>query len=393
MKDKTLRAFPCIAIAIVIIAAWSQSAEASACPFCTAVRPSFAQRRDAAVVAALGELTAVGKESLVFQLHQVQKGRKQLGQMETVEIAGAGDAASANAKPGTLALLLATESDKTSGAAKLTWTWDVLNEVSYAYVARAPGLDEPAAKRLAYFVAFLEHPDEQLADDAYLEFGHATYDDVALVADKLASKSLREWLLAASVPPERKGFYGLALGLAGGQRERAANAEFLRTQIVKPGSDFRSGFDGLLGGYLIAAGEPGLDLIDRLVLANPKSAEGDVRHAMTALRFYHQYGREIPADRLRRSLRQLLDRPPFAAMAIADLARWQDWMALDRIAALFDKPEFADRATDRAVVGFLRTVPGDVGTKALARMRQRAAQRVADAEKALDAFGGTRQEE
>ncbi|HEV3025237.1 MAG TPA: hypothetical protein VGX76_22355, partial [Pirellulales bacterium] len=254
-------------------AAMFHLALAAACPFCTAVRPSLAQRREEAAVAALGELTTVGKETLVFQLHHVQKGREQLGQREAVEIDAAGEDASAKAKPGTLALLLANRSEKTGGTEKLTWSWEPLNEVSYTYVARAPGLNVPAAKRLAYFIPFLEHPDKQLADDSYLEFGHATYDDVALVADRLSSASLREWLLAAHVPPERKGFYGLALGLADGQRERAVNADFLRSQILKPANDFRSGFDGLLGGYLMAAGETGLDLIDRAFLANREAAE------------------------------------------------------------------------------------------------------------------------
>jgi hypothetical protein len=114
---------------------------------------------------------------------------------------------------------------------------------------------------------------------------------------------------------------------------------------------------------------------------------------MTALRFYHQYGREISADRLRQSLRQLLDRPQFAAMVIADLARWQDWEAIDKIAGLFDQPGFAEPATDRAIVGYLRTVPGDDGASTLARLRRLAPKRVADAEKALAAFGRQRQEQ
>jgi len=45
---------------------------------------------------------------------------------------------------------------------------------------------------------------------------------------------------------------------------------------------------GIFGGYLIAVGEPALELIEDRYLANPTAANGDVRHAMTALRFYHE---------------------------------------------------------------------------------------------------------
>ncbi|HEV7222256.1 MAG TPA: hypothetical protein VGN42_06100, partial [Pirellulales bacterium] len=75
-----------------------------------------------------------------------------------------------------------------------------------------------------------------------------------------------------------------------------------------------------MGGYLMAAGEPALELIEHKYLADPRAASGDVRHAMTALRFYHEYGREIPAERLARALRKLLVRQEFAAAAIVDLA-------------------------------------------------------------------------
>ncbi len=366
---------------------------AAACPFCTAVRPSLAQRREAAVVAALGELTSVGQSALVFEIHKVQKGRERLADRKTIEIAPDRDGARTEAKPGTLALLLANEPDKAKGNAPFAWSWEILNEVSYAYVARAPGLNVPVAERLTYFAPFLEHREPLLADDAYLEFGHASYDEVAQVADKLSSDSLRAWLRDPNVSPERKGFYGLALGLVGDDDQRAANAAFLRNEILRPANDFRAGFDCLLGGYLMAAGTPALDLIERTFLTDPKAAEGDVRHAITALRFYHQYGHKIPVERLRQALRRLLGRPEFAAMVIVDLARWQDWEAMTTIAGLFKKPEFAEPATDRAIVGYLLTAPGEQGAEALAGLRRLAPKRVADAEKALAAFGGLRQDQ
>ena len=71
------------------------------------------------------------------------------------------------------------------------------------------------------------------------------------------------------MPQDRKGFYGLALGLAKSDAERQASAAFLKRLILQPADDFRSGFDGLLGGYLLLTGTAGLDLIDERVFQQP----------------------------------------------------------------------------------------------------------------------------
>ena len=78
----------------------------------------------------------------------------------------------------------------------------------------------------------------------------------------------------------------------------------------------RAGFDGVLGGYLMLTGERGLRQIESRYLQTPQAAGGDVRHALTALRFYHEYGKQIPEARLRQALVPLVDRPEFAERVI-----------------------------------------------------------------------------
>jgi hypothetical protein len=274
--------------------------------------------------------------------------------------------------------------------ASLTWTAIPLDEAAIAYLFRAPGLRTPTAERLKYFAPFLEHANQLIAEDAYREFGRAPFDAVAAAAVALPLDRMRDWLVDPAIPQERQGFYGMALGLARDEEERREHAEFLRGQIQKPASDYRAGFDGLLGGYLLAAGKPGLDLIESRYLANPDAANGDVRHAMTALRFYHEYGREIPRDRLAAALRHVLVRPEFAADAIADLARWEDWDSLPQVAPLFAAAGYDDAPTRRAIVGFLLACPGDKAKAALNQLRQAAPQAVADAEKQLSQLGAGR---
>lgn len=184
------------------------------------------------------------------------------------------------------------------------------------------------------------------------------------------------WLADQAVPPARKGFFGLALGLATDEQAQRANARFLQELIVEPQDDFRAGFDGILGGYLLLAGESGLELIESRYLANPRAADGDVRHALVALRFYHEYGKDIPAVRLQTAVRRLLARPEFAAAAITDLARWQAWQAPESIAALYEKTDYSTPSTRLAIVGYLLACPLPQARTALRRTaRQRSARR------------------
>jgi hypothetical protein len=190
------------------------------------------------------------------------------------------------------------------------------------------------------------------------------------------------------VPEARKGFYGLALGLARTPEAQAAHAAVLRRVIETPDDDFRSGFDGVLGGWLLLTGTSGLELVESCYLANPKAAEGDVRHALAALRFYREYGREIPLARLCAAMRKLLARPSVAEAATIDLARWQDWGALDTIAGLYTKPGYEAPAVRRAIVGYLLACPEPAAREALVRLRGLDPAGVASAEEVLSRTSG-----
>jgi hypothetical protein len=207
------------------------------------------------------------------------------------------------------------------------------------------------------------------------------------VADAFDYVRVRAWLVDPTVPEGRKGFYGLVLGLARDDAVRAENVALLRKVVTTPASEFRAGFDGILGGLLWAEGSAGLDFLDRRLLANSDAAEGDVRHAQSALRVYQQYGHAIPPERLKRSLTLLLDRPGTATGAIQDFTRRQDWDYVDRCERLFTASPGDDATLDRAVVGYLLVCPRPEATAALRRLREAAPQRIAEAERYLALLG------
>jgi hypothetical protein len=367
-----------IAAALLAVVLAERAPPALACPFCKALGPTLAQLRQQASVAALVELeTQTPSRQSRLRLHRVFVGAERLQGTETLDVA-----LDAAGRPGGL-LLVFGNGPPDAPPTQLAWHAVSVNENSYAYFARAPSPKSPAAERLRYFAPFLEHADPLIAEDAYLEFGHATFGEVASVADVLPLARMRGWLTDPKVPPERKGFYGLALGLTRDPGSRRAGALVLRQLILAPEDDFRAGFDGIIGGYLLLAGREGLQLVETQYLANPRAADGDVRHAMAALRFYHEYGRDIPPARLQSALRHVLARPEFAAAAVTDLARWQDWSALERVVALYTKPGYSDPAIRRAIVGYLLACPERQANEALARLRQVDPQGVAAAEQVL----------
>jgi len=357
---------------LVATASLAQPSIAAACPFCTAVGPSFAERRAECDALVVGERNAAGR----FTVHQVWKGREALGDVESIEAS-----ADAAMRAGDLALLLGRQDDG--------WSWETLpaDESSLAYFARMPDAAQPWSVRLRYAAKFLEHDSPQVADDAYREFGQAPFDAVVEVADAFDYARVRGWLTDAAVADERKGLYGLLLGLARNDADRLPNAALLRQAVVAPTGDFRAGFDGILGGFLWAEGTAALDLIDARLLRDPQSPEGDVRHAQTALRFYQQYGRAIPAERLKQSLALFLDRPGTAAGAVQDFTRRKDWEFTARCEALFAASPGDDATLDRAVVGYLLLCPDPAAAEALSRLRQIAGPRVAEAERFLALVG------
>lgn len=348
----------------------------TACPFCTAVAPSLAQRRERADIVLLAEVLETGKPARL-RIHRADKGGSLLADPSSLSAV-----LDADLPQGALAILFGI-AEKDS----IRWQAVHANETVVGYFFASPTLRVPEVERLPYFARYLEHPETAIAEDAYNEFGRAPFDVVSKLSDAAPPEKLRTWLTSAAVPPARKGLYGLMLGLAKDESTRRANAARLRQEIDAEASDFRAGFDGVLGGYLLLEGEKGLEQIETRFLGNPKAAVGDVRHAMTALRFYHEYGKQIPSERLAAAMVKVLNRPEFAEAAITDLARWQAWQYCDEIALLYHAPGFDTSEIRRAIVGFLRVCPRECCGAALADLRKSDPTGVANAEATLEKLG------
>ncbi|MCG8585035.1 MAG: hypothetical protein MI757_10015 [Pirellulales bacterium] len=359
-----------MAALVILFSTWR---EAHACPFCYALKPTLAQQRSDADIVAVLEAVDDSDGARDFTVHQLLKGSDQLDGGKTLRF----DPEQKTA-PGQL--FLAFGSNTPDAKVAIRWKAVPATETSLAYAARSPATTLPYEKRLPYFARYFEHPEPLIAEDAYLEFGHAPYDKVRQVANEMPMEDIRNWIVDSNIPQFRKGFYGLALGLATNDDDRKANTALLREIIDTPASDFRQGFDGVLGGYLVAEGPKALEHIEQRYLANPKSRPGDVKHTLSALRFYYEFGEDIDPKQLAASLAKLLERREFAAEVIVDLARWEHWSVIDQVASMYNYDRDTTLTIRRAIVGYLLACPLPAADEALDRLRARDPKGVAKAE-------------
>jgi len=337
-----------------------------ACPFCSAPSLTLSEQLDQADVVALvkwREGQAPKEQDPGFTVYEIvelsQKGKSQLKVGEEVQLVRY-----RAAKSGDLFLLLGTLGQTLEWSSPMEVTKD-----SYAYLQGLPAPTEPTAKRLSYFLKYLEHSDVMVSNDAYGEFANAPYKDIKSLKASFPRESLRKWLSSTETPVTRIGLYGLLLGLCGNEDD----GTMMAAKISDTSSDdFRLGIDGVMSGYLLISGDEGLALLEDtklkpayltdgngVVLLDSKGKQRPVPFsetyaAMQALRFMWTYGDgQISKDRLRQSMRLLLDRPELADLVIADLARWKDWSVQDRLMSLYAEEEFDIPSIKRAIVRYL----------------------------------------
>lgn len=327
---------------------------AVACPFCGPVGRSLAERRDASAAVLIAEaLRAAARDAdglLVQPFAVLAAIRGDVPPQAGVEAARV-EASIA----GTAVLFCIADGER------LRCEAIPADEAVIDHVAQAPAVEEPAERRLRWFAARLEHPNEAIAADAFTEFGLAPFESVCQVADALDATRLRTWLTDESIDRRRRGFYGLALGLAartGDAASRVDTVAALRAAVDAPGSDLRAGYDGILAGLLVADGAAALDELTRRGLFAATTRAGDARHALAALRFaWESLDDSIPPASVAAATAGLLDNPAVAADVAVDLARERRWEDLDRVVALWSTLGRDDPLVRRAVAGYLEACP------------------------------------
>jgi hypothetical protein len=319
---------------------------AAACPFCPGTALTLTEQLATSDVVVLAAWVAGEKGSetnpgtTTYKVQQALKGPRSLQKDAKITVDRY-----RTARAGDLFILLGTRRDG------IEWDCPIeVTETAFNYVSQAPSPESPVAKRLEFFMKFLEYPDSTIANDAFSEFANAQYKDVAAIAADLPREKLRKWIADPETPQIRLGLYGMMLGLCGTDDD----ARLLEKKMLEPSRELRLGIDGVIGGYLLITGDKGLAVVDREKIEKKKIPFSETFAALQALRFMWTYGHgRIEPERLRQSMRLLLERPDVADLAIADLARWKDWSVVDRLMELYDAEGFNVPPTKKAIIRYL----------------------------------------
>ncbi|QDT88686.1 hypothetical protein [Gimesia algae] len=326
----------------------SNLSQLAACPFCPGPSTTLSEQLAQADVALLGQWSnsaagtfqKTGRTSFVITevLQQPLKSNLKAGNLITLSRHYAG-------KPGELFLLTGTR------GISLHWNEPIaVTSASIHYLKQAPAQKAETTARLRYFLKYLEHPDQIIANDAFAEFANAPFETVTPLAEELPREKLRSWLENENTPVPRLGLYGLLLGLCG----QESDSQFMEAKIRIPAQEIRMGIGGLMSGYLLLTGSVGLDKIDETKFKDKTAAFSETFAGMQALSFMWTFGEDkIEKRRLNRSMRILLERPELADLVIANLARWEDWTVMERLVELYAAEDYDVRSVKKAIIRYL----------------------------------------
>ncbi len=324
----------------------------AACPFCSAIALTFSEQmnsNDIAVVATLLEVPPFDNDinadfpKATFEIAQVLKGKKFVEAKMKFKTQLVG-----TYPVGQQFLVMGVDPPNVS------WTTPMkASERVFKYLNDIQTLPESGPQRLKFFQDYFEDKESVLAFDAYDEFARAPYKDLLAMKDQMNRENLLGWIKDIETSISRRRLYFTMLGICGKAEDAVLLEEFIKSGNRKK----QAGLDALIACYLTLKGEAGVDLIETTFLSDHKADYVDTLAAVSALRFHGTEIDIVPKERIVKAIRQLLDRPKYADMIIADLARWEDWSVMERLVKMFKEADDETNWLRVPVITYLRACP------------------------------------
>jgi len=223
------------------------------------------------------------------------------------------------------------------------------------YVKKALALDpKDPGGNLDFSFRYLEHPDKEVATDAFLEFLRANDRQLGQVSSKLSPEKLRGWLKDPQTPAERLSLYAFLLGGCGGD----ADADFLREALVGAGSPDHApaertinAYDGYLGGYIHLRPREGWDLTVS-VLRDGRKPQLMRLAVVRTVRMYYGWRPKESHDDVLKCLTAMVAQGDLADLAIESLRRWKMWDLTPDVLALYGRKGFDAPILKRAIIRY-----------------------------------------
>lgn len=316
-----------------------------ACPFCTAVAQTLRHEMKQMDAVAIAIRVMADSESVsTFEIQRVIKGEQFITKGQKVQINYFG-----RDEVGETFLVLGIDPPD------LLWSSPLqLSEQAVEYVDQITKLpEEDGVERLKFYLRFISETDPVLARDVYDEFASASFADMKHLKDFYDRAWLVESVKDVDIPPDRRRLYLVMLGVCGKPEDAADLEHMLRSDDPNQ----RSGLDALISCYISLRGAEALKLVNELYLSNKESTYADTYSAIMALRFHGTEGGIVDRQSVAESLKLMLDRPELADLVIPDLARWEDWTVISKLANLFRNADDKSNWVRVPVINYLRACP------------------------------------
>lgn len=373
-------------LAAVPLTAWLTPAAALACPFCgpaESVTRQMSMVEAAAVVRATGEPTNPETRLRPYFVEHVLKGADRLAKND------AGDylpvrSFSPTEEPKAEDRYLILGADDSG---ELYWSAPLpVNARAVQYLTRElPLAPAEGVERLRFFVPLLRHEEQFIADDAYGEFARTEYDVVQQLRPYLSRKTLRAWIEDEKTTTAQRRLFLTLLGLCATKDDAGWLRALIPVEQAKEPTD-RS-LDALVACYLTITGEEGLEQVEHEILKKPDPVFADVNAVVLALRFHGEQEKVIDRERIAASMRIVLDHPNWVDTVVADLARWKDWSAMDRLVEIYRTADAEHRYVRVPIVQYMKACPLPEAKEALKTLEEIDPQAVRRASSVFLPFG------
>jgi urease accessory protein len=193
--------------------------------------------------------------------------------------------------------------------------------------------DEGKSPSLRFFLPYLEHTNQRIADSAFHKLLNAPYKDVRKLGKDLKPQELLELIENPQLPTKRRSLYITLLGFCGGQRE----STLFKQWIDERWKNKQSGdLAVILAAHVELNGEATVQFIEQSYLQNRDRKLDEIIEAVAALRMHGEADGKIPRARIQASYHLFLkERPPLLEIIIEDCARWKDWSIAPQLIEIY----------------------------------------------------------
>ena len=240
----------------------------------------------------------------------------------------------------------------------------------------------PTSERLGFFFKYLDHENDDIARDAYMEVSIPSFKEVAAAKKQYDPERIQKMLKDPKTQPYKIGLLGMLTGVCG----RKQDAELLHKLIVDKEKRPQSGLDGLIAGYCLLEQDKGLALV--LDFLSNSEVDFNVRYA--ALRITTQFllkdypvkDKKVVFDRLG----SIVDNGEMGDLAIDELRKAEVWDYAKRVFAAYDSKDKAikdNQFIKRAAIRFALKCPGADAKTFVEKLKKESPERLAIEEENL----------